>query len=350
MRNSFWVSNNFENVKKLKNIIKSNKGITRREIAKIMKKSTNSIEKAIIHYDIYLPEASATHTIFLEDYSDNLGLSKSVAKPEVYNPINWKIKKSKRKKAKRSFKKILVMSDCHIRKQNTPAVKCVLGLMDDVVFDGVYNLGDYLDYGCLSHFNKKKRLTMEGERLKNDITEGNRLLDEIDKRLPKGADKRFWYGNHEDWVKQYLEEHTELEGMLSPKMTLKLEERGYTVYNKVNHIEKIGRLYFTHGSKSNKGFLRSMITTNMRNVIFGHNHTQRSLLIPTAAREIAMSGYAVACLCDLDPDYAKNRPSAHSHGFAVVNFYGDNGFFSVELYRIINGIFIYGDKIYDGNK
>ena len=84
--------------------------------------------------------------------------------------------------------------------------------------------------------------------------------------------------------------------------------------------------------------------------MFGHMHTIRSMLIPTSSRDIAMSGYAVGCLCDLNPEYAKNRPSAHSHGIAVINFYGDEGFFSVEQYRIIRGVLIYGDKIYDGNK
>lgn len=346
MRKSFWVDDNFRNVKRVKELIKNNPKITRREISIIMKKSKVSIERMLNHYNIYLTEAPNTKL----SANTTRKVEPTPVGIEKYKSINWKIKKSKKlKNLKRAFKKILLIVDVHIRHQNNAAVKCVLSLMDDVIFDGIYNLGDYLDCGCLSHWNKYKRRSMEGLRLVDDFKAGNSLLDEFDRRLPEGADKRFWYGNHEDWVNQYLELHTELEGLLSPTKKLKLKERGYTVYEGLNHVEKIGRLHFTHGHYTGVYHLKNMIMKNMCNIIAGHSHTMGMRLIPTSAREIAMVGYSVPCLCNLNPSYLLGKPSAHSQGFAIVNFYGDKGFFSVELYRIIRGILIYGDKIYNGN-
>ena len=74
---------------------------------------------------------------------------------------------------------------------------------------------------------------------------GGSLHHEFDKRLPKGCDKRFFYGNHEDWYFQLIEEYPALEGLLEPKTELKLIERGYKVYDTINNIEKIGKLNFT---------------------------------------------------------------------------------------------------------
>ncbi len=266
-------------------------------------------------------------------------------------PIDWKIKKTTLKSSskKTPFTTYLVIADTHSPYENEPAVKSILNLMDDIKFDGFLIVGDYMDMSPISHWLKNKRRTLENKRMKDDFIAGNKLLDEFDKRLPKGCDKRFWYGNHEDWYFQLVEEYPALEGLLEPKTELKLEERGYKVYDKFNHIERIGRLNITHGMYHSMHYVKTHIDKLKTNVLFGHLHSPRQRFESSPAREIAIAGYALGCLCDLAPDFMKNRANAWVHGFAVVYFY-ESGYFDVDLKRIVKGKFIFNKKLYDGNK
>jgi len=152
-----------------------------------------------------------------------------------------------------------------------------------------------------------------------------------------------------DWYNQLIEEYPALEGLLEPKTELKLEERGYKVYEEINHIEKIGKLAFTHGIYTGMHFVKKHIDMLKTNCIFGHLHSPRTRFEPSPAREIAIAGYGLGCLCDLSPDYMKNRPNGWVHGFGVVYFYNDEGYFDVDIKRIVKGKYIFNNKLYDGN-
>lgn len=281
--------------------------------------------------------------------------SKTVSIPKSYGkevePINWQIQKTKKKAnvPGKHFSSYLVVADTHVPYINVEATRSVFKLMEDISFDGFIVLGDYMDMSPISHWLKCKKKTLENKRMINDYIEGNKLLDEFDKRLPKGCDKRFFYGNHEDWYFQLIEEYPALEGLLEPKIELKLEERGYKVYDSLNHIERIGRLNFTHGMYHSQNFVKKHIDELKTNVMIGHLHTPRLRFESSPAREIAIAGYCIGCLSDLSPDYMKNRPNKWTHGFAVVYFY-DNGYFDVDNKRIVKGKFIFNNKMYDGNE
>ena len=62
-----------------------------------------------------------------------------------------------------------------------------------------------------------------------------------------------------------------------------------------------------------------------------------------------MIGYCLGCLCHKNPDYLKNKPNKWAHGFAVLYVY-DDGMFDVDIKRIVNGKFIYNNKLYNGNQ
>lgn len=331
-------------------IVQKNKGLTYNEIAPTLKE----------YFDIDISPIGLRQKL-----SDN-GMTSKIRKIQVVNklsnnaglipniqPLNWEIKKSNVKsKPGKGFKSYLVIADTHVPYINQIATKSVLSLMDDIPFDGFILLGDYMDMAPISHWlqKKNKRLALENQRMKADYIEGNKLLDEFDKRLPNDCDKRFFYGNHERFYYDLVEELPALEGYFEPKTELKLKERGYKVYDTINHIERIGRLSFTHGmSKSTKYFLKWHIDEFKTNVLHAHNHSPRMRLTNSPAKEIAIAGYAVGCLCDLNPDYWKNKPSQWAHGFAIVYMF-DNGFFHVDLKRIIKGKFIYNNKLYDGYK
>jgi hypothetical protein len=221
--------------------------------------------------------------------------------------------------------------------------------MDDIIFDGFVILGDLMDMTPISHWlqDKNKHKTLENKRMTDDYVEGNKLLDEFDKRLRAGCDKRFFYGNHERFYNDLIEKYPALEGLFEPKKELHLEERGYKIYP-VNHIERIGRLNFLHGLYRVDNYVKQHVIKLMSNIIHADMHSPRFRCFESSVREIAMVGYCVGCLCDLNPDFKKGRPNRWSHGFAVIYFY-ENGFFDVDLKRIVKGKFIFNNKVYDGN-
>ncbi len=285
---------------------------------------------------------------------DKLGLDKlenvDVEKTKKLAKETWNLPKgTKVNKPSEKFVKYLYVADQHVPEQNIPANKAILELMEDIKFDGFRIVGDFMDMGPISHWNEHKRKTLETQRLKEHYVTGNVLLDEYDTRLPKNCDKAYFWGNHEDWYNQLIEKMPVLEGMLNPTEELYLEKRGYKVYEKLNYIERIGRLSVTHGVYANVHAVKKHIDEFKTNVLFFHTHRIGSRSSSSPAKEISLIGYNGACLCNKNPDYLRNKPNKWSHGFVIV-YYLPNGNFFVQNIRIIKGRFIYDSKLYDGNK
>ena len=334
-----------ENIDLLKGYLED--GCSRREIAQKMNISFNSVVHAMRNYELKSsPTLKAIKTVQSIDMQalneENFEQFKEEAKLK-WTPVKTKIPKN----PKKPYKIALVTTDYHIPEQDDPSVRAVLRLMDDVKFDVNIILGDFLDYGCISHWNQGRNKTLEGTRLKQDYIRGNVLLDEIDKRLPQGCEKHFFKGNHEVWVDDLIEKTPQLEGLVEPESQLFLEHRGYKVYP-YNEVIEFGRLHLTHGIYAGANPTKKHLDELKVNIMFGHTHTMEVRMSSSAARKIAFSGYNVGCLCHMCPDYMRNRPSGWTNGIAIVYLY-PNGYFDVNMIRIIEGKFIFNGKIYDGN-
>lgn len=325
-------------------------GRSYKEIAKAIGCSKNAVEKAIGRYDLrgsksvnnaVVPDLSRINLEGCEDID--------LEKFKQLMTVNWKIEKTKVTKTdKKPYKTILVTSDHHVPHHDRASLKAIFKLMDDVKFDINVILGDFQDCSVISHWNANKRRTLEHQRLKKDYIEGNILLDEFDKRLPVNCEKHFLFGNHDwNWIEDLLESMPSLEGLIEPTTQLKLHERGYKTYP-YNAIVPMGKLNFTHGIFAGGNPIKKHLDELKVNIMFGHTHQLGMQFSSSPAREIAFAGYNTGCLSNLGPEYMKNRPHAWTHGFSVVYLY-PNGYFDVNLIRIINGKFIYADKIYDGN-
>lgn len=279
---------------------------------------------------------------------DNQDYNKFIEKYRSESVLNWKNIKSNRNNSKSEITKYLITSDYHVPYVNKLAFNSVLKLMDDIKFDGFIIDGDFMDFNCISHWNKGKHKTLEGKRLLADYIEGNIILDEIDKRLPKNADKKFLYGNHERFYEDFIEDNPQLDGLFDPKKELRLIERGYKVFSKQNHIEKLGKLHITHGLYTGENIVKKHIDSCKTNMLFGHLHTLEFKLESSPAKDIAIAGYCIGALCDMNPDYMQNKPDKWSHGFAIVYLNKKEDWFDVDLKRIINGKFVYNGKLYQG--
>lgn len=317
------------------------------ELAQIFKTSERSIQRELAKLRLKKKIKSRLEII----------VSKTVSQPKPdisgdFIPIDWKIKKSKvSKNDKKAFRQYLVIADVHVPYEDKGAVRSILQLMDDIKFDGFFILGDYLECESVSHWlrDKRKNKTLEGKRLEFEYREGNRLLDEFDKRLPKECDRRFWLGNHEDWVNQMIEQIPQLDGLINVEQQLKLKERGYIFYADVNHIEKVGKLNIFHGWKSGDNATKTMITQIMGNVLSGHLHTLDIKMMHSPAKELSTIGISMPCLAKQNPEFMKNQPNKFSLGFCILNYY-DSGFFQADVIRIIKNKFIYNQKIYSGGE
>ena len=326
-------------------------GLTVKQTAKKLDTTQDAVNAAIRRYGLeehktYKPATPK----FLENFNanienlndDNFEKQKKAAK------LKWKIPTSKKNLGKvKAFKIGLFLPDAHIPHQNEAVVKSIIKLTDDIKFDTFALLGDFMDLGCISHWNKNKHRTLEMHRLKEDYILGNSILDEFDKRLPKDCEKHYLEGNHEIWANALLEEMPQLEGLIEPRELLFLDKRGYKFYP-YNDVVKFGRLFVTHGIYAGVTPIKKHLDELKVNIMFAHTHTLGMRLSASPAREIAFAGYNIGSICDLNPDYMRNRPSAWTHGFAVVYFF-PNGYFDVQLIRVINGRFIFNNKLYDGN-
>lgn len=325
-------------------------GLSCRQIANKMNITYSSIEKTISRYDL---AKFRVQSAIAKKFVENIELEElndlDFAKAKEDAKLKWVIKPTKLPaNKKKEYETAFVLGDFHIPHHDASSIKAVLECITDNKPDQMVINGDYLDYGCVSHWNQNRRKTLEMARLKNDYIIGNSLLDEIDSRLPKGCKKNFLKGNHEVWIDDLLEAMPQLQGLIEPEELLKLEERGYKV-TPYNDFVQVGKLNITHGIFAGGNPVKKHLDELKVNILFGHTHTIGMMLSSSIAREVAFSGYNSGCLCNMAPDYMKGRPHGWSHGFAIVHTY-PNGYFEVNLIRIIDGKFIYNNKIYNGNK
>ena len=325
-------------------------GVSLKQIATTFNTTVDAITGAMTRYNLREHCIQKTSTA---KYLDSIDLEKlddknfNEAKEKAI--LKWKIKKSKVMSSKNNgIKTALFWPDTHIPHQNEFACKAILKLMDDVRFDIMAIVGDYMDFGCIGHWNRNKHRTLELKRLKNDYIIGNALLDEIDSRLPKKCEKHYLDGNHEEWIYDLLEEMPSLEGMIEHESQLNLKARGYQTHQ-YNELLKLGRLYVTHGIYAGANPIKKHLDELKVNILFGHTHTLGMRLSSSIARDIAFAGYNIGAVCDLSPDFMRKRPNSWTHGFAIGYFF-PNGYFDVQLVRIVQGKFIVNGKIYDGNK
>jgi len=260
--------------------------------------------------------------------------------------LQWDIPKTKVSANKKGFKTFIIVGDHHVPEHDVPAHRAIFSLMDDYKFDGIIELGDFLDLGCISHWNKGKNKTLEGKRLKNDYIVGNAILDEFDKRLPKNAERHFFKGNHELWLDQVIEDQPALDNLFDLQTGLHLKERGYSIYD-YNEIKGFGRLKITHGIYCGTTPARTHVIKTLSNILVGHCHSPEMVCVHSPAKEVSVVGYVNGSLCKQAPDYMKNKPSNWAIGFAVFYLFPD-GSFDVTLIRMVKSRFVFNGKVYSG--
>lgn len=211
--------------------------------------------------------------------------------------------------------------------------------------------GDNLDCAAISHHNKNKPIFRQRGQMKKDLDVfESRILDPIERVLPRDAEKVWLTGNHEDWLLQLIEEQPELEGLLDFTKYLRLEERGWTIRPQGGHYKK-GRLKWIHGDVLTGGqnAPKKALDTFVESIAHGHFHAfSTATKVLPASKKHKWQAWGHGCVGKLDAGYLKRRPTGWLNGFGITEFYGASGHFSHFPVTVFNGRFAYGGRMYGG--
>jgi hypothetical protein len=177
------------------------------------------------------------------------------------------------------------------------------------------------------------------------------ILKPLEQCLPKACEKVWIVGNHDRWETDMDDENPELEGCFDRVVNLKLEDRGWKVVRD-GLAYKLGKLTVIHGDQLATGFglglypTRRALDIYMKSVLFGHVHyAQSNSKVSPVEHTQKYMAWSSPCLCNINPEYMKNKPSAWLNGFTIVEVL-PNGDFNVYPIVVVGGRFSYGGKVY----
>lgn len=245
-----------------------------------------------------------------------------------------------------SVRKDLVVSDLHAPDHDTEAFRAMLEYAKFYKPDGVVCVGDVGNFNSISHWlhDKRRKLTLEGQRVKADIESAKDVLNQINLVTTTATKRTVTEGNHEHWMHMFVDKHPVLEGLDEMDIATQYGKMGYDVIE-MNVPYENGKLLMFHGLYTGKYHTNKTLIEFGCSCLYGHTHDHQVFEgSHWKDRHMAMS---IGCLCNQNPDYIRNRPTKWVHGFATVDFFS-NGNFTVDFINIINGNFSRQGKIYGG--
>lgn len=238
----------------------------------------------------------------------------------------------------KNSKKLLVFSDVHIPYHSVEALETMFEFADKQDIDAILINGDLLDFYGISRWDKDP----SKPKMREEIDMAKEFFTYLRDRYK--CPIYYKLGNHEDrWEKFLISKAPELLGIDEFRLEriLNLEFHSINLiaskqlikYGKLNiiHGHEMGESIFSPVNPARGLFLKAKCST-----LAGHNH-QTSAHHENNVSGDAMACWSLGCLCDLSPEYRPFAFTKWNHGFAIVNILSENGDFSVNNYRILNG-------------
>lgn len=241
----------------------------------------------------------------------------------------------------------VALFDIHFPHQSNKALNAVFDFIKDTKPDILVLGGDQLDMDLVSHWTVDELKKKEGRRLKQDYDQFDEQILKKLEGLSKWEEKVFIFGNHTDFIAQYLNKNPVFEGLLEPDNYLKLKERKWKTVP-LNRSYSIGKLAITHGLYVNMYHAKKTLETwgESNCVFYGHKHDiQTHSAVYRGGDGQPRMAQSCGCLCEMNPDYMRGKPNAWVHGFLSFTVRPD-GKFTAVVYPIINGVFSVGRKTY----
>lgn len=248
------------------------------------------------------------------------------------------------------IRKALVLPDMQCPYEDKATMKAVEKYMADDTFDYYINLGDFMDFDCISHHNIGKLRNVEGKRILKDYEYANKILDRhqsiIRKNNPK-AEFVLLNGNHENRIDRMLEAQPVLSGMIEVDKGLRLKERGFKWVKCYpdGEVYKLGKASFHHGLYVSDGHAKKMVNAFNCNIFYGHLHDVQGYSKVTYGSNKTIVGQSLGCLCEYEQCYIKGNPTKWQQAITVFEFQ-ENGTFTYNIIRIFNHSFSVNGKFY----
>lgn len=244
---------------------------------------------------------------------------------------------------------VLVFSDLHIPNHDEEAWKILNKVAKAGKWDHVVNLGDTMDFGCISRHNKNALRKVEGKRLQADYDLANKMLNELQKNARaknKKAKFTFLEGNHDQWIEKWIDANPVVEGMFEVETQLNFKDRGieWVRYDE-RQLFRLGKANFHHGIYATQYHAAKHAHRFGCNIFYGHVHDVQSFSKVIFGEMSEVVGQSIGCLCRKDLDYKRGRPDNWNHAFMTMHFL-DNGNFHYQIHRIFDGKTVYNGKVY----
>lgn len=220
--------------------------------------------------------------------------------------------------------------------------------MRDHPWDTIIQVGDFLDFDCISSHNDRNLRAIARKTVQSDYNYGRRILDRWQRLAPK-AKLVIIEGNHEDRVNRYIDANPQMEGMMEVPIGLELQQRGvqWVPYWSQGESYRVGNAFFIHGRYTNEHHAKKHVMRYGVNVFYGHLHDVQCFPLVLQGEDKTIVGQSLGCLCRYDQSYLKGAPTNWQQAFGAFHFY-DDGFFTYNVPRIFKHRFYFEGDVYKG--
>lgn len=250
----------------------------------------------------------------------------------------------------------LVYGDLQIPYQDSTTWAVLNQYVADHRWDGIINLGDYIDYEGISRWVADAPRKYMHSRIKLSLEVARSLLErQVDLvRYGKNGNPNCKYiyieGNHENRIEQFLDTFPQFEGMLEVEKTLDLFNLGIQwvpFWTDPRKVFRKGKASFIHGNYINQYHAAKHVRQYGTNVFYGHTHTVQEHSLLLGGNTTAITGKSLGCLCDPSKmEYIRGKPTDWVQAFSTF-FFLPNGNFTEYTTKIFNHTFVSPDgKLY----
>lgn len=243
------------------------------------------------------------------------------------------------------IKTALLLPDIHHPHQSKQTMKAVEKFMADYRWDYLVYTGDAMNMDAVCHWNENKQRKLEGKRIKKEYDNFvSDVLNPHRELVGKRCKTVYLLGNHENWIEEALDKNPQAEGYWEAENNLP----SWVEIIPFNKIYRLGKLRVIHGYYTNLHHAKKTVEAFERSVAYCHSHDIQFQTKVTAddVRDFH-TGQSIGCLCNLNPDYAKDKPNRWVHGFGVV-YIQPSGAYNLYQIVIANSQFIWNGKLYKG--
>lgn len=220
-------------------------------------------------------------------------------------------------------------------------------------------LGDHLDCGgFLAEHHTIGYVAEANYSFEDDIAATNTLLDAIQEICPR-VPIHYLEGNHERRIEKWCvtKAHSSKNAtrgtvellmknflkMFATENVLQLDKRGINYYKqgqfyndcRIPSTIRLGKCYFTHGSRTGSSPAKAMLRDFGACVVFGHVHRSDSC-IDRNVKDGEKGAWTPGCLCRLQPLWQHTQLTGWSHGYGLQLVREDESFLHVNV-PIIEG-------------